>query len=103
MDNESAAPHRNFEAQTFCVTHPFHPLMGKSFPVVEVRRNWSEERIYFRNGPGRSASIPLIWTSLSAPDPFIDLSGGRAVFRCSDLLALVRFLESQGEEVGDDA
>jgi len=68
---------------------------------VEVRYNWSEERVYFRNGPGRLASIPLVWTSLSAPDPFVELSDGRALFRCEDLLALVRFLDSQGED-GDD-
>ena len=100
---QSNAPHRGFEAQTFCVTHSFHPLAGKSFPVVEVRRNWSEECVYFRNGPRRLASIPLVWTSLSAPDPFIELSNGRALFRCEDLLALVRYLDSQGEEGDDDA
>jgi len=61
-------------------------LAGKSLPVVEVRRNWSEERVYFRNGPGRLASIPLVWTSLSVPDPFVELSEGLALFRCEDLL-----------------
>ncbi len=100
---QSTAPHRGFETQTFCVTHPFNPLAGKSFPVVEVRRNWSEERVYFRNGPGRLASIPLVWTSLSAPDPVVELSKGRAVFRCEDLLALVRFLNSPEKEVDDVA
>ncbi|WP_136078988.1 DUF5372 family protein [Pontiella desulfatans] len=98
---QSTAPHGEFEAQTFCVTHPFHPLAGRLFPVVEVRRNWSEECVYFRNGPGRLASIPLAWTSLSVLDPFFELSEGLALFRCEDLLALVRYLDSQ-REVGDD-
>ncbi len=58
--------------------------------------------MYFRNGPGRLASIPLVWTSLSAPDPFVELSEGRALCRCEDLLARVRYLDSQEEEGGDD-
>ena len=30
----------------FSGTHPFHPLYGQRFVLVQVRRNWGEERVY---------------------------------------------------------
>ena len=35
------------EAQTFRVTHPFHPLRGRTFPLVDCRQTWGEDRVYF--------------------------------------------------------
>ena len=83
------------------MTHPFHPLHGQSIPLVEVRRNWSEVRVFYQ-GPGeRLFSIPAAWTTLSEPDPFIALTEGRSAFRCEDLLALRRHLNALGEETDD--
>ena len=79
------------------MTHPFHPLRGQSIPLVEVRRNWSEIRVFYTGPSGRLASIPAAWTSLSEPDIFLLLSEGRSAFRCEELLALGRFLDSLAE------
>ncbi len=68
---------------------------------MEVRRNWSETRVFYRDSSGRLLSIPAAWTTLSEPDPFVSLTEGRSAFRCVDLLALRRYLDSIGEEVGD--
>lgn len=103
LEVQSTAPHSNSESQTFCVTHPFHPLFGRTIPLVEVRRNWSETRVFYRGASGRFVSIPAAWTTLSEPDPFISLADGRSAFRCEDLLALRRYLDSMGEEAGDGA
>ena len=101
LEVRSTAPHGNRESQTFRVTHPFHPLHGHTIPLVEVRRNWSETRVFYRGSSGRLVSIPAAWTTLSEPDPFLSLTGGRSAFRCGDLLALRRYLDSLGEEVVD--
>ena len=83
------------------MTHPFHPLHGQTIPLVEVRRNWSEVRVFYHGSSDRLLSIPAAWTTLSEPDPFIALTDGRAAFRCEDLLALRRYLDALGEEAVD--
>jgi Family of unknown function (DUF5372) len=40
-------------------------------------------------GPnGRTRSLPVGWTNVAPVDPFINVAGGRALFRLEDLLAL---------------
>ena len=88
-------------AQVVRITHPFHPLFGEEFEFVDLRHNWGEERVYYFDHDGAMAIIPARWTSMSAPDPFVMASAGRAYFRVPDLLALVRLLErleGQGDE-----
>jgi len=84
------------------VTHPFHPLFGRTIPLVEVRRNWSETIIFYRGASPSLMSIPAAWTTLCETDAFIALTEGRSAFRCEDLLALRRYLDTLGKE-GDDA
>ena len=101
LEVQSTAPHGDREPQTFRVSHPFHPLYGRTIPLVEVRRNWSETRVFYRGSSDRLLSIPAAWTTLSEPDPFLALTGGRAAFRCEDLLALRRYMDALGKEGGD--
>ena len=94
----------NGEAETFQITHPFHPLSGKVFELVTRRYNWGEERVYYHDETGTLCSVPLGWTSLAPVDPFVSLAGGRSVFRVTDLLELTRlvaFLAGKLEEVCD--
>ncbi len=44
--------------------------------------------MYFYDEDERLWSLPTFWTSLGAVDPFVVLSGGRALFRPRDLLRL---------------
>ena len=74
------------------MTHPFHPLLGREFPLVTSRQNWGDERAYFLDDDGRLLSLPLQWTTLAAPDPFVECAQGRSAFRVSDLLELVDLL-----------
>ena len=85
------------------MTHCFHPLCGNELVLAEVRRNWREQRVFYRGDSGRFLSIPVAWTSLCAPDPFLLLSDSRSFFRCDDLLALRRYLDSSGAVSDDDA
>ena len=76
------------------ITHPFHPRCGREYELVTCRLNWGEERVYYRDEQGALAAIPARWTSVIAPDPVVELSGGRAPFRAADLLGLALLLEA---------
>jgi hypothetical protein len=84
----------NGEVETFQVTHPFHPLSGKTFVLVTCRRNWGEERVYYHDEAGTLCCLPLAWTSLAPIDLFVHVSAGRAAFRVDDLLELSSILAS---------
>ncbi len=46
----------------------------------------------FHDQEGRLRSLPAIWTSVAAPDPFVAISAGRSLFRVKELLALASLL-----------
>ena len=74
------------------MTHPYHPLHGRTLELVTKRQNWGEDRLYYRDDQGELASVPLAWTNWRAVDPFVELSAGRCPFRVDDLLALAQQL-----------
>ena len=82
------------EEETFQVTHPFHPLFGKTFALILCHHNWQEKRVYYQNELGEPGSLPLEWTNRAPIDPFVQLSAGRSAFRVADLLKLSRQLAS---------
>jgi hypothetical protein len=72
------------------VIHPFHPLFGREIVLAELRHLWSEARAYFHDDRGELTSIPVAWTDLAAPDPFVVAAAGRAPSRLLDLVELGR-------------
>ena len=61
-------------------------------------REWSEDRVYYRDSKGRMRFLPASWTSLATPDPFVLLAAERAYFRLQDLVRLQsRLKELQGQ------
>jgi hypothetical protein len=73
------------------VTHPFHPLCGKSFELLSCRQTWGEDRVFFYVG-GELRALPAIWTDVVEPPVFVSLAAGRAHFRPDDLLSLVELI-----------
>jgi len=84
----SIAPNTDGAGRFFRVTHPFHPLHGQKFELINYGHCWSELRVSFYDQEGRFRSFPASWTNVAAPDPFVALSAGRSLFRVKDLLAL---------------
>src|SRR5580658_5689687 len=41
----------------FRVTHPFHPLVGRSFELLTYRKTWGEDRVFFQED-GRLRALP---------------------------------------------
>jgi len=76
------------------ITHPYHPLSGREFQLVEYRRDWGREHAVFYDENGDLVAVPVDWTDLAeAADPFVTLSEGRALGRPVDLLALRALIE----------
>ncbi len=85
-------PPASGETQTFRVTHPFHPLRGRTFQLVDCRQTWGEDRVYFHNDSGQLARLPLQWTDVVPDDPTVEVGAGRAHFRYHDLCRLADLL-----------
>jgi len=89
--------------QTFRVTHPFHPWVGREFSLVSYRKNWGENRVFFDIGGDTLMSLPAGWTDVLPPDPFVAISLGRSPFRTDDLLELaelLRWIDGESPERG---
>ena len=78
----------HFEKRTIKVTHPFHPLFGKEFTLLNCKQGEDERIVKFRLQDGSLRSIPLDWCDLRSPDPYLDIGGGHSLFRVEDLLKL---------------
>jgi len=96
---QSTARDPSDETQFVRVTHPFHPLHGREFTLVDYRNTWGEERVYFHDDSGRLRRLPAAWTSAAAPCAFEVISAGRSHFRVEDLLRLVALIARQNEAV----
>jgi hypothetical protein len=70
------------------VTHPFHPLSGRQFACVGERYNRYGKRLLLRVDDENVCSVLPQWTDMVAPDPEVELGGGRALLRLGDLLGL---------------
>ena len=53
----------------------------------------SERRVFFRDQSGELKSIPVAWTDIDPPDPFVSFSKGRSLFRVAELLSLTGLIE----------
>ena len=84
----STTPHQINPQHRFQIIHPYHPLFQQEFDLVQYRRNWGEDRVYFHTISGDLTSVPAIWTSLSSTDPLTAVAAGRSLFRVDDLLEL---------------
>jgi hypothetical protein len=74
------------------VTHPFHPLCGRVFTLLDYRQTWGEDRVYVHDDGGHWQHLPATWTDAAPADPFVVVSAGRAAVRFEDLVALADLL-----------
>jgi len=90
---------RDLKDRFFEVTHPYHPLYGQNFELVNYTLCWGEARVYFYNSIGCLCSMPAAWTSVGAVDPVVKIGEGRSPFRLDDLLILSEIVQSLNQEV----
>ena len=65
---------------------------------MSYHHSWAEDRVCFQHAPGRLRSLPVGWTSLAPPDPFVIQGDGRSWFRVVDLLELAHLVKTQKHE-----
>ena len=85
-------------AQRFVVTHPFHPLHGREFDLIEITTMLGVGLVYYTADDGTLRTIRQAFTSAAAVDPFARVAAGRSAFRVSDLLALAALLDSLADD-----
>lgn len=98
----TTAPQPDVAAQTFRITHPFHPWRGRPFELVAYKNAWGEDRVYFYDDEQRLVALPVAWTDVIAADPFVLVASGRALFQAADLLELVRLIQFLSCKGSDD-
>ncbi|MDI6773571.1 MAG: DUF5372 family protein [bacterium] len=74
------------------MTHPFHPLFGREFDLIDYRHSWGEDRVVYVDEMGEARSLPARWTSAVAEDPAVVVSAGRSHFRVADLVELAKLV-----------
>jgi hypothetical protein len=84
------------------VTHRFHPWFGRELEFCKRRKNYGADLVCVYDPTGRLVSLPVSWTDLAAPDPFVEVAAGRAAFRTQDLLALAEVLDRLASPAPDD-
>ena len=83
---------------TFKINHPFSPLYGKEYRLIERRNCWGEDRLLCFDEKGNTCLILKSWTDYLPPEPFVSASDGRVDFRFSDLAdlnSLLRIIEGE--------
>jgi hypothetical protein len=102
LNELSTTPDNTNGEYCFTITHPFHPLSGQTFLLLSQRIAWGEERVFFSDPHTHQIrSLPLTWTNLALPDPFLVVAAGKAVLRFSDVQQLTQFLrekQAHGQE-----
>lgn len=82
------------------VTHPFHPLSGRQFELIEHRSIFAENIVYFHDDSGDLREIPAAWTDFMTPDPFVEIAMGRSPLHAGRLLELAAFLQMSIDAAG---
>jgi hypothetical protein len=96
LNELSTTPDDTNGEQSFTITHPFHPLIGQTFPLLSQHMAWGEERVFFPDPQSHEVrSLPMAWTSLAIPAPFLVVGGGKTVLRFRDLQHLVQVLRER--------
>jgi hypothetical protein len=96
LNDLSTTPNHTNGELCFTITHPFHPLSGQTFAVLSQSHAWGEELVFFADPQTHKIrSLPLAWTNLALPDPFLVVAGDNAVLRFEDLQRLVQFLKQE--------
>ncbi|MAE71940.1 MAG: hypothetical protein CME06_15920 [Gemmatimonadetes bacterium] len=74
------------------MTHPFHPLYGREYELIQYRHFWSEDRVVYVDETGAARSLPAGWTNAVSDDPAVVVSAGRSHFRLADLVELTQLV-----------
>lgn len=99
----SIAPIVRDEGRRIRITHPFHPLSGKQFDLVEHRYIFSESYVYFHDDRGHLREVPAVWTDFVKADGFAEIAAGRSPLHARRLVELADLVGRMAKETGHEA
>ena len=85
---------RRVEGQTVVITHPGHPLSGRTVAVLHYRPKGRSPSVLVEMADQTAQALPLSWTDRASPDPHRVASSPGMRLSGLALLDLVRLLES---------
>ena len=74
------------------ITHPFHPLTGRQFDLVQHYFVFTESYVFFHDDEGMLREIPAVWTDFVAGDVFVQQAAGRSPLHAGTLLELAELV-----------
>src|SRR5439155_26046836 len=74
------------------ITHLFHPLRGKSSPILKARSVAGIETLVLQGSPRGTFAVPKEWTDRADPPSFNTSNGELPIFELGCLLALVELV-----------
>jgi Family of unknown function (DUF5372) len=92
------APNLKDERRRFRISHPFHPLCGREFDLVEHKCIYAESYLFFYDPSGHLLQIPAVWTNFLKSDAFIEVAAGRSALHADYLLQLAEVLRHLRQE-----
>jgi len=80
------------DKRTISITHPFSPMKGQEYIVIERINAWGEDRIICCDNDGNSRVFLTSWTDYLPEEPFITVSDGKVDFKYDDLQMLAKLV-----------
>jgi len=84
------------------ITHPFHPLKGKSFIILKSRSVAGVETLVLQGSSRGTFAVPKEWTDQADPRGYDSLDGPLPVFDSRCLLALAKLIHQSEHEKSVD-
>jgi hypothetical protein len=84
------------------VTHPFHPLLGKRFLVLKMRRVGGQEVLSLFDEHTGTAVLPREWTDQAAPSAYSTALEPRPILHPACLLKLSELIQLIKKGIDDD-
>ncbi len=82
------------------ITHPFHPLSGKKFPVLKSRCVRGVECFVLMGSESGTFAIPQDWTDRARPNAYRDAGLAPGFFTLECLGSVVEILNSTSKKRG---
>ncbi len=93
LNDPSIAPRAEEAGRRVRITHPFHPLHGRQFDLVEYRCIYAESFLYIHDDFGQLREIPAVWTDFVKGDAFVEVAAGRSPLHAGCLLDLAELVQ----------
>jgi hypothetical protein len=83
------------------VIHPFHPLLGKSFLVLKLRKVGGREVLSLFDEHTGTVALPREWTDQAPPSPYASVLEQAPVLHVACLLKLQELVQLIGKRIDD--